>query len=453
MQTSIPRSIAKQHNYDQSHENIDETKKKSMKNVVAGSLFGTALETYDLYLYGTAAALIFAPLFFPGTDEAVSRLAALASFAISFVARPLGSLVLGHFGDRIGRKKLLYLTLIVMGLSTVGIGLLPTYASAGIWAPIALCVLRFIQGFAFAGEYSGAVLMLLEHAPRRKRGFYAAINNIGPVFGFITSAGLLMLVSSVLSNQDFYSWGWRIPFIASLALLIVGVFVRSKVPESPVFQKAAEKYAIDKLPRQSPAMRLFARYPKQLLLVAGANICHFSTFYLFTVFALSYGKKELGLSNAFVLSVAMIAICTHLVIVPVAGALADRIGRRKMMLIGFLVTALAAFPFWHLFSTGEFLPMVAGSCLFMAGYGLVYGAVPSFTGEAFGPSVRFTGFAMSTNIGGIIGGGTAPIVGAYLLSQFGSPYAIAIYTVVLAALSALCVFLSAETKDIDISDE
>ncbi|UZE20228.1 MHS family MFS transporter [Pseudomonas sp. B21-054] len=440
-------------NSETHHEHVDDEKKKSMKNVVAGSLFGTALETYDLYLYGTAAALIFAPLFFPGTDEAVSRLASLASFAISFVARPLGSLVLGHFGDRIGRKKLLYLTLIIMGLSTVGIGLLPTYASVGIWAPIMLCVLRFIQGFAFAGEYSGAVLMLLEHAPRRKRGFYAAINNIGPVFGFIASAGLLLIVSSLLSVEDFYKWGWRIPFIASLALLVVGVFVRSKVAESPVFEKTAEKRAAAKGPNPSPAMRLFTKYPKQLLLVAGANICHFSTFYLFTVFALSYGQKELGLSNAFVLSVAMVAICTHLVIVPFAGAMADRLGRRTMMLIGFAVTALAAFPFWHLFSTGQFLPMVLGSCLFMAGYGLVYGAVPSFTGEAFGPSARFTGFAMATNVGGIIGGGTAPIVGAYLLSHYGSPYAISVYTVVLAAISALCVYLSAETRTINITDE
>lgn len=440
-------------NSETHHEHVDDEKKKSMKNVVAGSLFGTALETYDLYLYGTAAALIFAPLFFPGTDEAVSRLASLASFAISFVARPLGSLVLGHFGDRIGRKKLLYLTLIIMGLSTVGIGLLPTYASVGIWAPIMLCVLRFIQGFAFAGEYSGAVLMLLEHAPRRKRGFYAAINNIGPVFGFIASAGLLLIVSSLLSVEDFYKWGWRIPFIASLALLVVGVFVRSKVAESPVFEKTAEKRAAAKGPNLSPAMRLFTKYPKQLLLVAGANICHFSTFYLFTVFALSYGQKELGLSNAFVLSVAMVAICTHLVIVPFAGAMADRLGRRTMMLIGFAVTALAAFPFWHLFSTGQFLPMVLGSCLFMAGYGLVYGAVPSFTGEAFGPSARFTGFAMATNVGGIIGGGTAPIVGAYLLSHYGSPYAISVYTVVLAAISALCVYLSAETRTINITDE
>jgi MFS family permease len=447
MQTTISNPV------EQNLEHLDDCEKKSMKNVVAGSLFGTALETYDLYLYGTAAALIFGPLFFPGSDDAVSRLASLASFAISFVARPLGSLVLGHFGDRIGRKKLLYLTLIVMGLSTVGIGLLPTYASIGIWAPIMLCVLRFIQGFAFAGEYSGAVLMLLEHAPRRKRGFYAAINNIGPVFGFIASAGMLLAVSAVLSKEDFYSWGWRIPFVASIVLLAVGIFVRSKVPESPVFEKTAKKRAVTSEPSQSPAMRLFTRYPKQLLLVAGANICHFSTFYLFTVFALSYGQRELGLSNAFVLSVAMVAICTHLVVVPFAGAMADRIGRRRMMLIGFAVTAFAAFPFWHLFSTGEFWPMVAGSCLFMTGYGLVYGAVPSFTGEAFGPSARFTGFAMSTNLGGIIGGGTAPILGAFLLSHYGTPYAISVLTIALAAFSALCVFLSAETRDTDIVDE
>ncbi|RWR02627.1 MFS transporter [[Pantoea] beijingensis] len=447
MHTSVPNNIATQ------VESVDPEKQKSMKNVVVGSLFGTALETYDLYLYGTAAALIFAPLFFPGTDEAVSRLLSLASFAISFVSRPLGSLVLGHFGDRIGRKKLLYLTLIVMGLSTVGIGLLPTYGSIGLSASLILCVLRFIQGFAFAGEYSGSVLMLLEHAPKRKRGFYAAINNIGPVFGFIASAGMLLLVSALLSKEDFYSWGWRIPFIASIALLIVGIFVRSRVAESPVFEQTAAKRAVQRSPDQSPAMRLFTQYPKQLLLVSGANICHFSTFYLFTVFSLSYGQKELGLSNSFVLSVVMASICTHLVAVPLSGALADTIGRRRTMFIGFAVTALSAFPFWYLYSSASFLPMLAGACALMIGYGLVYGAAPSFTGEAFGPSARFTGFAMATNIGGIIGGGSAPIIGAFLLDHYGTPYAIAWYMVALAVISATCTYLSAETKDLDIASE
>ncbi|MBQ5265166.1 MHS family MFS transporter [Klebsiella pneumoniae] len=444
MHTSVPNNIA---------TSIETEKQKSMKNVVIGSLFGTALETYDLYLYGTAAALIFAPLFFPGTDEAVSRLLSLASFAISFVSRPLGSLVLGHFGDRIGRKKLLYLTLIVMGLSTVGIGLLPTYGSIGLSASLILCVLRFIQGFAFAGEYSGSVLMLLEHAPKRKRGFYAAINNIGPVFGFITSAGMLLLVSALLSKEEFYSWGWRIPFIASIALLIVGLFVRSRVSESPVFEQTAAKRAQRRAPDQSPAMRLFTKYPKQLLLVAGANICHFSTFYLFTVFALSYGQKELGLSNSFVLSVVMSSICTHIVVVPLSGMVADRIGRRTTMLIGFMVTALSAFPFWYLYSSGTFLPMLIGASALMIGYALVYGAVPSFTGEAFGPSARFTGFAMATNIGGIIGGGSAPIIGAFLLNYYGTPYAIAWYMILLAFISAICTYLSAETKDLDIADD
>ena len=432
---------------------IDVEKDKSMRNVVAGSLFGTALETYDLYLYGTAAALIFAPLFFPEADATVSLLASLASFAISFVARPLGSLVIGHFGDRIGRKKLLYMTLIVMGLSTVAIGLLPTYASAGIWAPILLCLLRFIQGFAFAGEYSGAVLMLLEHAPRRKRGFYTAINNIGPVFGFFGSAGLLLIVSSAMSTEDFYAWGWRIPFVASLALLLVGVFVRSKVKESPVFVEAAAKRARDAKKGPSPAMMLFTQYPKQLFLVAGANICHFSIFYLFTVFSMSYAQRDLGLSNSVVLSVVMLSICTHLIAVPLAGALSDRIGRRRMMLIGFAVTALSAFPFWYLYSSGSFLSMLVGASALMIGYGLFYGAVASFTGEAFGTSVRFTGFAMATNVGGILGGGTAPIIGAFLLSHFGTPYAIAWYMLFLALVSAACTWFSKETRDKDISNE
>ncbi|TFE36804.1 MFS transporter [Paraburkholderia dipogonis] len=428
----------------------DEADTRRMRNVIVGSLFGTALETYDLYLYGTAAALIFAPLFFPGQDAAVARLLSLSTFAISFISRPVGSLVLGHFGDRIGRKKLLYLTLITMGLSTAGIGFLPTYASAGFWAPLLLCVLRFIQGFAFAGEYSGAVLMLLEHAPRRKRGFYAGLNNVGPVFGFVLSSGLLLAVNAFLTRAEFYSWGWRVPFIASLLLLLIGLYVRSRVAESPVFESAAKVRTQSSRPDRAPAARLFAGYPRELLLVSGAVICHFATFYLFTVFSLSYGQRELGLSNTMVLLVVMLAICTHLVAVPFSAALSDRIGRRKAMLIGLGVIALSAFPFWFLFSTGSFFPMLLGSALLMTGYGLVYGPAPSFTGEAFGPSARFTGFAVATNIGGIIGGGTAPIVGAYLLGHYHSPYPIAAYIVATALISGICVALSRETKDADI---
>jgi MFS family permease len=307
-----------------------------------------------------------------------------------------------------------------------------------------------VQGFAFAGEYSGAVLMLLEHAPAKKRGLYAGINNIGPVFGFVLSSGLLLTMNSLLSPAEFYSWGWRVPFVASLLLLAIGLYVRSRVAESPVFESAAKSRTRSTLPDKAPVARLFSQYPRELLLVSGAVICHFATFYLFTVFSLSYGQKELGLSNTLVLIVVMLAICTHMVAVPYSAALSDRIGRKPAMLIGLTIIALSAFPFWYLFSSGNFPLMVLGSCMLMVGYGMVYGPAPSFTGEAFGPSARFTGFAVATNIGGIIGGGTAPIVGTYLLQKFHSPYPIAVYIIATAVISAICVALSKETRSSDI---
>lgn len=426
---------------------------KTMRKVVFASVFGTALETYDLYLYGTAAALIFAPLFFPAHDAAVARLLSLATFAISFISRPVGSVVLGHFGDRIGRKKLLFLTLFFMGLSTVLIGVLPTYTTAGITAPLMLCVLRFVQGFAFAGEFSGAVLMLMEHAPPQKRAFYAGLNNIGPVFGLILSSGLLLFVNSTLSPEDFLSWGWRIPFLASALLLAVGLYVRKQVPESPVFEAAAKRRALSKEPTRMPLTQLFTKYRKELLLASGANICHFATFYLFTVFALSYGRKELGLSNTVVLSVVMLAVCTHLVAIPYAAARSDRVGRKKALITGFLTIAATIFPFWAMFNTGNFFLMLIGSSALMIGYAFVYGPITTFTGEAFGPSARFTGSAIAYNIGGILGGGSAPIVAALLLGKFHSPYPIGVYIVILAFISIICVALSKETNKSDLLED
>jgi metabolite-proton symporter len=424
-----------------------------MKRVTFASVFGTALETYDLYLYGTSAALVFAPLFFPNSDPGVSLILSLTTFAISFIARPVGSIVLGHFGDRIGRKKLLFLTLLMMGLSTAAIGALPTYGTAGIWAVILLCALRFIQGFAFAGEYAGAVLMLVEHAPSDKRGFYAGLNNTGPVFGFILSSGLFLAVSSYLSEEAFLGWGWRIPFLVSLVLVLIGLYVRARVPESPVFEASTRKPKDVKAVSHLPLVHLLRHYPKQVLLAGGSNICHFATFYLFTVFSLSYGTGQLGLSRVTVLSVAMIAVATHLFAIPYAAARSDRIGRRKALIQGLLAIGVSIFPFWVLFNTGEFIPMLIGSCLLMIAYSFVYGVLPSFNAEVFPTDVRFTGSAIAYNIGGIMGGSVAPIFAAMLIAHYGSVYPVAAYIVFLALVSLTCVMLSPETKGHSLTTE
>jgi MFS family permease len=419
-----------------------------MRRVVTASLFGTALETYDIYLYGTAAAIIFAPLFFPGGDPATAALLSIASFGISFVARPLGAVVFGHYGDRIGRKRMLYLTLLLMGVSTALIGLLPTYAAAGMWAPVLLCLLRFVQGFAFAGEYSGSVLVLLENAPARERGFYAGLNNIGPVFGFVASAGFFLALTSSMSGPSFQSWGWRIPFLASVLLVAVGLYVRRCLPETAVFEKevgsrSARRGAL-------PIVRLLRRHPRQLLLASGANICHFATFYVFTVFALAYGKGQLGLGNGFVLSIVIVAVCSHLVAIPYASSLSDRVGRRPVLVAGFVAIIGATFLFWTLFPTRSWGLMLLGSLTLMTAYSFVYGPLASFTTETFETSVRYTGGALAYNIGGILGGGLAPVVATLLMQTYGHPYAIAVYIAVLGVISLGCVVAAGRTEKLDL---
>lgn len=427
-------------------------KHSKMRRIVFARVFGTALETYDLYLYGTAAALIFGPLFFPAHDPAVSSLLALATFAISFVARPVGSLVLGHFGDRLGRKRMLFFTLLLMGLSTTGIGALPAYAAIGLWAPLLLCLLRFLQGFAFAGEYTGSVLMLMEHAPPERRGFYAGINNVGPVFGFLLSGGGFLLVANSMSEAAFVAWGWRIPFLASFVLVLIGLYVRMSVPESPVFETVVERGAIVHEPKKLPFLQVFAKYPKELLLAAGVNISPFATFYIFSVFSLSYAKKTLGLSNGVVLSIAMLAMCTHLIAIPYAAARSDRVGRKNALITGLILTVLFIFPFWALLNTGVYPLMLLGSCLLMVAYAFTFAPLPSYSGELFGADVRFTGSAIAYNAGGIIGGGFAPIVASLLLDKFHSPYPIAAYIGALALISIGCVILSEETQKRSLLD-
>jgi len=423
---------------------------KMMNRVVVASVFGTALETYDLYLYGTAAALIFGTLFFPSSEPTISLILSLATFAVSFIARPFGSIVFGHYGDLIGRKKMLYITILGMGLSTAAIGLLPPYQQVGILAPVALSFLRFVQGFAFAGEYSGAVLMLVEHAPPEKRGFYAGLNNVGPVFGFIASSGLFLAIASMMSNEAFLDWGWRIPFLVSLLLVVVGLYVRTRVPESPVFEAATRKRSAGKSAGAWPLVRLLKNHPKELVLASGAHICHFATFYLFTVFTLSYGTNTLGVSRTSVISITMIAVAMFLFAIPYAARKSDKYGRRRTLIFGFLAIAVTIFPFWALFNTANYFLMLAGSCALMIAVSFVYGVLPSYAAELFDTDVRFSGSALAYNVGGILGAAISPIVATMLLAHFGSIYPVGAYIAFLAIISMTCVVLSPETKEKDL---
>ncbi|CAM3240878.1 MFS transporter [Stackebrandtia soli] len=422
---------------------------KHMRRVVGASVFGTALETYDLYLYGTAAALVFGPLFFPDSDPTAATLLSLSTFAVSFVARPLGAIVFGHFGDRLGRKQMLYFTYLIMGISTFLIGLLPTFDTIGVLAPILLVAMRFSQGFGFGGEYSGAVLMLTEHAPPAKRGFYAGLNNLGPVAGFVASSGLFLLMNTVLTEQAFMAWGWRVPFLVSILLVGAGLYVRTKVTESPVFKEQQAKAVTTK--PGLPIAAVLRHHWKPLLIATGANISQFAVFYLFSVYTLTYGVDELGLTRSTVLWAVIIAILTNIIAIPYASALSDRIGRRKVLLTGFAITVVWAFPFFALFNTKNFGLILVAFIVLMISYSFVYGPVASFMSELFPTSVRFTGSAVAYNLAGILGAAFAPIIATLLMATYQSSSAISIFMIGITLISAVAVLLSRETRDLDLN--
>lgn len=422
--------------------------RSDIRRVVAASFMGTAMETYDLYLYGTAAALVFSATFFPNYAPGISTILSLSTFAVSFIARPLGAVVFGHYGDRIGRKKMLYITLLLMGLGTFAIGLLPTYASIGIAAPACLVALRFLQGFGFGGEYSGAVLMIAEHAPPEKRGFYSGLNNIGPAIGFVISTGIFLAVTSLMSGADFLSWGWRIPFLFSVLLVAIGLYLRTQVAETPIFKKAIEENSAST--RTTPITGVLKHYPKELALATGALMLIFAMFYLFSVHSLSYGTKELGMSRTTLLTAAIIAMVVNAIAIPIFSAMSDRVGRRATCLWGTALTAAWAFPFYWLFDTRNAVLVTFAFCVQMILYGMVYGPVAAYLSELFGPSVRYTGMAVSYNLAGILGAAPAPILATVLLHSYGGSWAISAYLIVLAAISFACLFALPETKASDL---
>jgi metabolite-proton symporter len=422
-----------------------------MRRVVAASFFGTAMETYDLYLYGTASAMIFSHLYFPNFDPGVALLLSMSTFAVSFVARPLGAVVFGHFGDRVGRKNTLYITLLMMGLATVAVGLLPTYETIGFAAPAILVVLRFLQGFGFGGEYSGAVLMITEHAPPEKRGFYAGLNNIGPAVGFISSTGIILVTTAVMSEDSFLAWGWRVPFLLSAILVGVGLYLRRSIAESPVFTQAAKQSGDVRKP--APLVGVFRHYPRELLLSSGAMMLIFAMFYLFSVHSLSYGTEVLGLDRTVLLVLVIIAMVVNGLAIPVFSALSDRIGRRATCLLGTLLAAAWAFPYYWLFDSANPVLIGLAFCVQMALYGMIYGPVAAYAGELFGAGVRYTGMAISYNVAGILGAAPAPLIATVLLDSTGGSWSISLYVVVLAAISFLCLLALPETRSRDLAED
>ncbi|QCI15461.1 MHS family MFS transporter [Pseudomonas putida] len=407
-----------------------------MRRIVIASVLGNALEWYDFFLYGTAAALIFAPLFFPaGTDPVLGTMASFAGFAVGFLARPLGGLIFGHIGDKAGRKKALVMTLAIMGAATFAMGLLPTFEQAGYLAPACLVILRVLQGVASGGEWGGGVLLLSENAPKDRVGFYAAWSQLGVSGGFVLSAAAFYLVQ-MLPHEDMMSWGWRVPFLASILIFGVGVYIRRRLPESKEF---VEEQAQQDKPEHMPAMEVLRNHPKAVLQAMGIRIAENGSAYLFLAFTIAYAKFT-GLDTQLVLAAVMVAMIVEAGTIVFWGWLSDIIGRRVVYAIGSVGLMILAFPFFWMLDTHSPVWVYLAAVLGMAFcHGAMIGTQPALMGELFPPKVRYSGLAMGHEIASIFSGGLAPLAATALFSLYKDAWPVSVMLVVMGAITTLAV--------------
>jgi metabolite-proton symporter len=421
----------------------------SVRRVVVASLVGTSLEWYDFFIYGTAAALVFNQLFFPTFDPLVGTLLAFTTFAVGFVARPLGGVVFGHYGDKVGRKNVLVATLLLMGVATFLIGLMPTYAAIGVWAPILLVLLRFLQGLGLGGEWGGAVLMTLESGDRSKRGLNASWPQVGVPIGLLLANGMLSLMAAVSSDEAFLAWGWRVPFLLSGVLVLVGLWIRLTIAESPAFEQVEAKQE----KARAPIVDVLRSYPRQVLLAIGARVGVDVAFYLFVLFITTYIVTYLRLPQSYALNAVLIAATFQVVFIPLFGALSDRIGRRPVYLAGALGAAAWTFAFFALLDTGSFALIVLAAVVALLLHAAMYGPQASFIAEMFPTQVRYSGASMGYQLAGVIGGALAPIIATALLSRYDTSLVVSLYAVVVLAVTILCVVLARETAKADLDTE
>ncbi|CAA2137771.1 MFS transporter [Methylobacterium bullatum] len=406
----------------------------SKKWVAAATVIGTTIEWYDFFIFGTASALVFNKLFFPSFDPFTGTLASFGTFAVGLFARPFGGLIFGHFGDRIGRKSMLLLSLFLMGVPTILIGLLPTYDTLGIWAAILLILLRILQGVAVGGEWGGAVLMAVEHAGDRERSLFGSLPQIGTPAGLIC-ATLAFSYASSLSEDDFLTWGWRVPFLISIVLIALGVFVRAKVSESPAFLAAkAEGHTVE-----MPGVEIFAKHKRSLFLAVGAKLAEVTLFYLVTVFILQYATTKLGIPRSEVLNSILMAAGLGLFTIPLFGYLGDRFGLRLVYGIGAILLALAAVPLFWILDTGDTSLIRFGIIVCLGGiYPMMYGPQPALYSSQFPASIRYSGISLCVQGAAAIGGGLAPIIATSLLSATEGTTAVGLYLGALGLLAATC---------------
>ena len=421
-------------------EHIDQ--QKNLRRVVISSILGAVIEWYDFFLYGVVAGLFFNQLFFPDFDPRIGTMLAFATFAVGFVARPLGGVIFGHFGDKIGRKKVLILTLEIMGIATVAIGLIPSYATIGIWAPVLLILCRLAQGIGLGGEWGGAVLMSFESAPAHKRAFYASLPQIGMSVGLLLASGVIGLASMLLTDEAFLNWGWRMAFILSAILLIVGSYMRKTVQETKDFSEAKAKLPEAKY----PLLDAFKRYPKMMLACMGARFIDGVSFNVFGVYSLTFLTQNHGIDRTHALWAVMISSVVMSVFIPVWGHVADRIGKAKVYGICALILGFASFPaFWVIENHADsfFLVCLAIGLPFGILHSAVFGTMASLFSESFDPSVRYSGISFVYQFTAIFASGLTPLFATVLTGWAGGePWYLCAYFAIVGVLSASCTLLS-----------
>jgi len=404
---------------------------KQKRRVVAASAIGTTIEWYDFFIFSTSAALVFSTQFFSALDPGTALLASMATLGVTFIARPFGSAVTGHYGDRIGRKQMLILTLGVMGAATVAVGLLPTYEQAGIWAPILLVLMRCLQGFSAGGEWAGAALMAVEHAPPEKRGLYGSSSQIGTPIGLILANGVFLFMVSVTTDAQFLAWGWRIPFLLSIVLIFLGFYIRNQVQESPVFaeMKATQREA------RAPLTQIIREHKRPVALAAATFLANNMVGYIFLSFLLSYATNTLKLPRPTMLSIVIGGSFSWLAAILFSGWIADRIGARRIFIVGFGAMLLWCIPFMLLVDTRSVLAISVATLILTITLGLSYGAQSALFAGLFPTRVRYSGASLAYAFGAILGGGFAPFIATYLVQRTGSGVSVGVYMLVMVAIS------------------
>jgi MHS family shikimate/dehydroshikimate transporter-like MFS transporter len=411
------------------------------------SVLGTMVEWYDFLIYGTASALVFNKLFFPNFDPLSGTLASFATYAVGFAARPLGGAIFGHFGDRIGRKAVLIVTLLIMGIGTFLIGCLPTYADIGIYAPVSLVTLRLLQGIGIGGEWGGAVLMVVENAPNGRRGFYGSLVQVGFPLGIAASTGVFLLLSQMPEDQ-FLAWGWRLPFLFSVILVAVGVFIRLRLAETVAFRRVKSEGRVSK----APLLDVIKRNPGPFLIAVGIKISEVAWVYVLIVFSVFYCTAKLGLPKSLILNGIVAGALLELITIPLFGALSDRFGRKALYYFGIVASLAAAFPVFTLLQTKDPTTIILTIAIALSlTHGTMFGPQAAYMTELFGTSVRYSGASLGCQVAAAISGGFAPIIATGLLAATGDTQAISIYLVALGIITLIAVAASTETASSDIT--